>query len=334
MSVSSGVLKLSIVVLSLGVAGTALADKKAMKKADKALAAATESASDTCKTPITAKIDWASFKGKFDKKKYFGVDTVGDKCGEAVNTIRSYCGRSERHQKGVAESFASMTCKHDSDSDVTWKLKKKAAVVGYGSYQVDIDDLRTEYFEYAFLSNGGPAEEAYYNKKLQEEAVAPANEACGKKLKINIDWTKFRGTYKLERQSGKTPMDVYGAWSSMVNNIRDWCGSTGKEKRAKRIKAGLTGMTCTWDKNATRKKLKRPGATHKFKKKHLISGWTFKTEVPETHINDFFLKHFKIDESGAMNARKTMDKQRIQAYRRCKKKHTTRWCSKKHRVNE
>ena len=97
MSLSSGVLKFSIVVLSLGIAGTAYADKGAMKKADKALAAAAKSASESCKTPITAEINWASFKGKFDKKNYFGVDTVGDKCSEAVSAIRSYCGRSERH---------------------------------------------------------------------------------------------------------------------------------------------------------------------------------------------------------------------------------------------
>lgn len=284
-----------------------------------------------------AKIDWKSFEGKFDKKKSFGVAEVGAKCHEAVELVGKFCGSSERKQRGVAESLSAMSCVFDSGADLVWKLKNKSAVVGYGKYQDEVFDLKEKHFDLAFLTNGGLAEQEYWSKTLQTEAVARAEKACGKKFKINIDWPGFAKNFIIEKGSNKDAETVYYSCRSMVGNIQAWCGArTSVEKRAERIKAGLTGMTCKWDKNATWKKLNRGGATHKVKKKHLTVGWSWKTKNPPKDLHEFFLAHFKIDQSHMLSAKKTLQNQFIQAYkkRKCKTSSCRRRCSSKHRVRE
>ena len=54
-------LQISIVILSLAVAGTASADKAAKKKAEGTLSGQIKAANEACKTTFTAKVAWASF---------------------------------------------------------------------------------------------------------------------------------------------------------------------------------------------------------------------------------------------------------------------------------
>lgn len=290
----------TVVLLVLGTAGSAAAGTEEQAAADAALAENVTSANEACKTDITAKMEWPTFKGK--EAQYFDEPAMGAHCGLIVDSVRSYCARSERHQAGVAEILKSITCRYDAKAtrekidrtDATWKIKKGAVTAGYNAETREIgESLRMFHYEFTFLRNGGPGEEKYWNEKLAKDDIAEAAEACKKKIDVKIDWPKFRKTYKLEKGSEQTAEQVYQTCSGVVGTIRDWCSSS-QEPRAKAARKKLGKLTCTWDPKATRSKLKRPGASHKLKGKNFVVGWNWETENPGQEVNDFFIAKFKI----------------------------------------
>ena len=301
----TSVLFLATAALFGPTSSVAIADS-AQDAAEAELAVVVVRTDQACKTSLTVAVDWSSFAGKYKagKKGYSGHDEayVGSSCSDIVRSIENFCGRSERHQQGVAEHLESITCKWDPKATrekleregVTWKRKKKALTVGYNWKTRDFGDRLRFQLNWWWVDNGSVTEEKYRDAKLYKEHVKPAEKACKKKFDVSIDWPSFRGKYRLEKGSYETAEVVASGCGNIVASVGGWCYGGEEHDRFKAIAKGVDKIVCKWDPKATEKKLDRLGSIHKIKRKRLVAGYNWKTSNVGEGLNDYLIKKFKI----------------------------------------